>query len=148
MARVQGNSITWLAIFLPPTLAYLAGVFYLARSDFGPSTWVGLVPQSAEAVLLDLLCGIAPVVALIAFYIRHLKQQAIVQRAGFVAAYARDRLVKPRLYPGLVYRVHDTQMQIVWNGDGAVHNGTAYPLLQDDQLLPFRPDHFIQTGVP
>lgn len=148
LARVQGRSVTWLAIFAPLTLAYLAGVFFIARSARVPSTFLGLTANSAEAVLVDLLCAIAPLLALITFYIRHLKQRDIAQRSMFVATYARDRLVKPRMYPGLVYRVMGTQMQIVWNADGAVHNGTTYPLLEDDQLLPFRPDHFMETGVP
>ena len=148
LARAQGRSVTWLAIFAPPTLAYLVGVFYLARCVRGPSTFLGLTANSAEAVLVDLLCAISPLLILIAFYIRHLKHRDVAQRSTFVATYARDRLVKPRRYPGLVYRVQDKQMQIVWNADGAVHNGTAYPLLEDDQLLPFRPDHFIKTGVP
>ncbi len=148
LARVQERSVTWLAILAPITLAYLVGVFSLARSALGPSNLLGLAPNSAEAILIDLLCAITPLVALIALYMRHLNRRDIARRSAFVATYAHDRLVKPRMYPGLVYRVQDAQMQIVWNADGAVLGGTHYPLLEKDQLLPFRPDHFIQTGSP
>lgn len=148
VARVQRHSVTYFAISAPLTLTYLASVFYITRSTRGPSSLLGLPPNSGEAVLVDVLCGIIPLVPTIAISLLQLKRSEIVRRTAFQSANAQDTLVKPRMYPALSYRVQGAQMQIDWNVHGPVRDGAMYPLLDKAQLLQFQPERFIVIVVP
>lgn len=148
LTRVTTHSITWLAVTAPATIAYLAGVFYVVRSGRGPSAIFGMTANSAEAVLVDLCVAITPLILVIALYVRRLHRHEALRRQTFVQEHAHDTLVKPRQYPGMVYRVDDQEMQIVWNADGPVTRGKRYPLLGEAQLLPFNEARFLANGVP
>lgn len=146
-ARVQRNGITWLAILLPPTLAYLAASLYFARDIQGASRLLGLAPDSAEAVLMDLLAAIAPLAVLIALYLRHLARKRREQRHAFLSTRAGQVLVYLPAAPALIYRRQGESLRIVWNADGPVADGASYPL-PDTSLRQLEPDRFIAQGTP
>lgn len=148
LTRVTTHSTTWLAMTAPATIAYLLGVFYFVRRGHGPSAIFGMTANSPEAVLVDLCVAITPPILIIALYVRCLNWHEAQRRQTFVQQHAHDTLVKPRQYPGMVYRVDGQEMQIVWNADGPVAGGQHYPLLDDAQLLPFNSARFVTNGVP
>lgn len=147
-ARVGMSMTAWIATLVPLTLAYLYGAFYFVREVKGASKLLSLTPNSAEAVLVDLIFAALPMIGIIIIYIRFLTRNRHQRRVSFVAAMAGETLVHVPTYPALIYRMQDEQLQIVWNSDGSVAQGQHYPVPSDITLRPFNTDHFIAHGTP
>ena len=137
-----------LAMLAPLTLLYLSGAFYFVREIRGASDLLGLIPSSAEALLVDMFVAALPMIGVIAAYMRFLARKRQQRRVAFVASMAGETLVHVPSYPALIYRMQDEQMQIVWNGDGPVAQGQHYPVPSGITLRPFNSDHFIADGAP
>ena len=147
LARVQGNAITWLAVLLPLSLASIFGILYFVREIRGASRLLGLPQSSAEAVLVDLCVASLPVIVVIAVYLRQIKQARTRLRTVFLAAHEGQLLVQLPAFPSLVYQQSADRLVLVWNADGPVSGGPAYPL-PETPLRPLDRDRFAATGTP
>ena len=138
----------WIAVFAPLTWAYIAAALYAARNGFGLSSVMGQTTDSAEAVLVDLITACIPLLLALSLYLRHLRHRRRTARADFLQRYNKDALVKLAVNPSLIYRRHAQDLQVVWNADGPVTDGSHYPIPKGAGLLPVDQDQFLTDGTP